>query len=44
MQIWNFANMLKISHDNTFYFLRYVYVRYVKICLQTFETTEYVKN
>ena len=23
-------NMLKISHYNTFYFLRYVHVRYVK--------------
>ena len=38
MQIWKSTNtsstyennMLKILHQNTFYFLRYTYVRYVK--------------
>ena len=42
MQIWKCPNtsssyennVLKISHENTFYFLRYALVRYVK-CLFT---------
>ena len=53
MQIWKFANissslyenhMSKISHKNTFYFLRYADVRYVKFIYKHPETIEYAKN
>ena len=36
--------MLKILHKNTFYFLRYVHMRYEKFVYKHPEATEYVKT
>ena len=36
--------MLKISHLNTSYFLRYAHVRYVEVFYKHSETIEYVKK